>query len=97
MFWGWYRRVVSRVSSRRISPVVALLMVMSRSWMRAMTGGGVEVSAEGDVEELAGVAEGDFAVVDFVVADAGVGSVRGFGRGVVFGSGGVGGAGGAAV
>jgi hypothetical protein len=38
----------------------------------------VVVASEADVEELAGVAQGDLAFADAVVADAGVGLVRGF-------------------
>ncbi len=55
------------------------------------------MAAEADGVQGASVAEGDFAVVDFVGADAVVGPVWGFVRGSGFGSGGVGRGGGASV
>ena len=55
------------------------------------------MSAEADGVQGAAVAEGDFAVVDFVGADAVVGSVWGFVRGSGFGSGVVGRGGGAPI
>ena len=50
-------------------------------------GGAVPGPADADVVEASGSAEGDAAVVDFVGADAVVGSVRGFGAWCGFGPG----------
>lgn len=48
-------------------------------------GGAVVVAADSDGVEAAAVAQGDFAGVDFVGADAGVRSCCGFGLGVRLG------------
>ena len=68
------------------SPVSAWMTVISRSWTRSRTGA-VPGPADADVVEASGSAEGDAAVVDFVGADAVVGSVRGFGAWCGFGPG----------
>jgi hypothetical protein len=64
--------VVSRVRLRRISPVVASLVVMLRPWMRAVTGFSVVGAADADGVEGAAVAQGDLAVVDLVGPHPGV-------------------------